>query len=215
MQVPITLEFLVTQTIPTNTLFATECSSLPVSPPPNQPPSSQPSQPPSQAPSSELSVTTPPPVTSVASSSITLSDGQISLVYSTIVSSPPPTSVYVPVTTGLQDAQSGSGATAHLGAILGGSIGGAFVLLLIVGGIFWFRYVTSSHTPSHFSQLLGDEETGSTACSKNRAKTISAMKPPSARTESGSTSIAIRSRSRITMDSLGPLRHLGSSTNPV
>lgn len=199
VQVPFTIDVFFTQTIPTNTLFTTVCSSLPPSVPPSVPPTSQSSQ---GASSSVLTLTTPPPLTSLVLSSSTLDDGQVTIIYQTVVSTPPPTSVYVPTTGLVQETHSStSNAPAHLGVILGASLGGAFGLFLVMALFWWLRFaICPIYILLHTNEsIAGDVATDSTKCSKNQPTMISATKQPSVPNDSISTT-AIPSPSPTTTD---------------
>ncbi|KAJ6531147.1 hypothetical protein B0H19DRAFT_1190579 [Mycena capillaripes] len=86
------------------------------------------------------SLSTPPPVVITSQSASTLSNGQVSMILETIMSTPPPLTVYVPNPPPTQVAQTnddGSGSSVRIAPIIGGVVAGFFGLLGIAL-IIWF-----------------------------------------------------------------------------
>lgn len=142
-QVPIIVTVPVTQTQPTNTLFAT-CSdgSTPSQTTSHGSTTSQTSSSstPSPVTTSVLVVTTPAPSIITQSSSTTLSNGDVVATVVTTTSTLPASSVYVPSVISsptVTSTQSGSGSGTDIAPIVGGVLGG-FVGLIAIVSVLWY-----------------------------------------------------------------------------
>lgn len=75
----------------------------------------------------------------VEASSATLADGSVVETYVTLISTLPPTAVYVPTSLANASLQSGSsqGSGTNIAPIVGGVLGGFLGLIVIVGSLWW------------------------------------------------------------------------------
>jgi len=136
VQVPIVVTVPVTEAQPTQTLFA-PCTSGGGS---AESPASQPSAQPSiyTLTTSILVQSTPPPSTIVEESLTTLADGEVVQTVVTMITTPPPTPIYVPTSIANPTLQSNSPQSGtNVTAIVGGVLGGFFGLIAIVGSLWW------------------------------------------------------------------------------
>ncbi|KAJ7080390.1 hypothetical protein B0H15DRAFT_856980 [Mycena belliarum] len=122
--IPVVSTIHITTTSRTLTFFASVCTVFPSA---------------NTSVSLSASLSTPPPVVVTSSSATTLANGQVSVVLGTITSTQPASVVFVPTNApgSVQKSNDGSSASSNVGPIVGGVLGGFFLLLGIVL-IVWF-----------------------------------------------------------------------------
>jgi hypothetical protein len=135
-QVPIVVTVPVTEAQPTQTLFA-PCTSGEGSSSALQ--TSAQSSTDTPLTTSVLVQSTPPPSTLVEVSSTTLADGSVVQTVVTVITTPSPTSVYVPTSIANPTLQSDSsqGSGTDVAPIVGGVLGGFLGLIAVVGSLWW------------------------------------------------------------------------------
>ncbi|KAG1762662.1 hypothetical protein EDD22DRAFT_969880 [Suillus occidentalis] len=161
-QVPVILTVPVTQTHPTNTLFAS-CSdgSTPSQTTPSPTTSRTSSSSFSPVTTSVLVETTPAPSIITQSSSTTLSNGDVIATVITTTSTLPASSVYVPSvisSPSVTSTQSGGGSGTDVAPIVGGVVGG-FVGLVVIVSVLWYLCRRRRSWDDIFErEALGDDE---------------------------------------------------------
>ncbi|KZS89980.1 hypothetical protein SISNIDRAFT_488838 [Sistotremastrum niveocremeum HHB9708] len=162
-QVVVTVPVTLTNSVPTQTLFSTCPSQGPSQPPPNgntittpdpvtTPPTSPANPPPTTTPDTtslattsspglSASLSTPDPSTITSASSMTI-DGQVTVQFVTITSTPPASTFFVSPssspTLNMDNGPTGSSSSSNVAPIAGGVVGGFLGLFAIVGVIWFF-----------------------------------------------------------------------------
>ncbi|KAH7889493.1 hypothetical protein F5I97DRAFT_538848 [Phlebopus sp. FC_14] len=172
VQVPVVITVPIAQTTPTNTLFATDCSSTGGSQSEDQPSSATPTPTDAFLTTSFLVQSTPPPSTLVEASSATLADGSVVQTVVTFVSTLPATSVYepsmVPNPTLQADGSGGSGT--NVAPIVGGVLGGFLGIIAIVGSLWWLCRKRRSWDDIFGREAFQDEDPYATPIPVRRAR---------------------------------------------